>query len=143
MATKTIKVTGIGYWLRVFPDNRDMTGYNDAYRECDGAYTVAIDLDEKSARELEEAGSRRKRSPKNGTFKFDRKHKDPRFDWAGGPPKVTKPDGTEWSYEDDGPIWNGSVVEITVDLYETKFGMGSRLRALHVVEPADPPEDRE
>ena len=140
MATETIKLTGVGYWMRVFPDNRDMTGYNDAYRECDGAYTLELDLDSVSEERLLDSGSQKKRGMKSGRYKMIREHKHPRFDWAGGPPRVTDKDGEAWDFEDSGSIWNGSLVEVTVDVYDAGPGKGTRLKAVKVIELADPPE---
>lgn len=140
MATKTIKLVGVSDWNRVFFDNRDMTGYRDAYRECDGAYTLDIDLTPESEKLLKESGSTKDRGRKTGKYKFVRKHADSRYDWAGGPPKVVKSDGTVWDFENDGPIWNGSLLEVDVDVYDTRAGKGTRLRAVKVLKLAAEPE---
>jgi hypothetical protein len=48
MATRRLKLTGIGEWAKVFAANRDMLGYDGVYRECDGACTIDVILDEEN-----------------------------------------------------------------------------------------------
>ena len=39
MATRKLKLTGIAEWAKVFTENRDMLGFEEAYVSCDGACT--------------------------------------------------------------------------------------------------------
>ena len=139
MATETLTLTGTCKWARVFYGNRDMTGWQDAYRECDGAYTVDVDLDADSETRLLDAGSQKQRGRKSGAYKMVRKHLGP-YEWAGGPPKVYKADGSDWDYEGDGVIWNDSFVEIEVDIYDAGPGKGTRLKSLKVLVLAPAPD---
>ena len=36
MATRKVKLTGLGYWAKVFEDNRDLTGFEDALKDVGG-----------------------------------------------------------------------------------------------------------
>lgn len=139
MATKTLTLRGTADWVRVFPDNRDMSGYNDAYRDCNGAYTLEFDPTPESEQALAESGSQKQRGRKSGKYKLIRKHTE-KFDWAGGPPKVTDKDGRVWDFEDNGSIWNGSELELEVDVYDAGPGKGTRLRSVKVLKLAPPPE---
>jgi hypothetical protein len=58
--------------------------------------------------------------------------------YAGGAPEVLKEDNTPWVYETDGPVGNGSIVAVIVDVYDTKASKqgiyGSRLSKVKVLE---------
>ena len=47
---KEVTTTGPIEWAKIFEDTRDMTGYEGAYEECNGAYTVNQILDKVSTR---------------------------------------------------------------------------------------------
>jgi hypothetical protein len=135
MATRKIKLTGKAEWAKVFPENRDMIGFEGQNAECDGKYCIDVYLDPAEAQTLKAAGSIKKGKVDEDGFKvkFDRKHID-RFEWAGGPPVVTM-NGEPRTY-DDGPIGNGSLVEVTVSVYDTSRPSikGTRLEAVNVLE---------
>lgn len=124
MATKYVEVKTVGpvEWAKVFEGNRDLTGYENSYAECEGAYTVQQKLTKEELEKLKTAQSQKKPNQKrlmDGeiVIKFERKHKVTRRDGtivpqAGGAPKVTDVDGNTWTME-DGLIGNGSNAEIT------------------------------
>ena len=45
MGTRKVKLTGIAYWSRVFEDNRDLTGFEDALKDVGGQTCIDVDLD--------------------------------------------------------------------------------------------------
>lgn len=149
MATKQVKIKGKVRWAKVFEENRDKRGFEDAYLPYDGAYTVDVELDKDNFMILADLGSakasklKQKEVDKFGvvTLKFVRKHKD-RFDWASGAPMVRKPDGTPWSYAADGVVPNDSEAVITVDVYTTSKATGTRLVAVDVETVADYSEEK-
>jgi hypothetical protein len=57
-------------------------------------------------------------------------------EYGGGEPTVVKADGTKWDYDEDGPIGNGSTVEVTLSVYDTsrKTIVGTRLDKVKVLE---------
>jgi|VirMetMinimDraft_7_1064189.scaffolds.fasta_scaffold02847_8 hypothetical protein len=142
MATKTITLTGKASWAKVFEQNKDDKGFEGAYLAHDGACTINLELDSENFATLKDSGSAKRGSVgENGmNVKLVRKWTD--VEWAGGAPKVTKPDGTPWVYETDGPIPNGSRVEATASVYTTRYRPGTRLETVHVLEVAEF-EDRE
>ncbi len=151
MATTELKLKGKVYWARVFEDNRDMTGakdpsgnpYQPDIRDVnDGQYTLELHTDD--LEELFNAGSQTvdysKPSHIDGhtSVRFKRMHKKysregKLLDWASGPPKVSKSDGSAWSFEDDGAIGNDSEVEVTVSVYGTGRFVGTRLDSITVL----------
>jgi len=139
MATKKITLKGQAQWARVFEDNRDMQGFEGAYVEFDGAYTIDVVLDKENKQILKDSGSAKKgKFDDDGNFsvKFVRKHKD-RFDWASGAPQVTKADGTAWSFEDDGSLGNGSEIEVELSVYTTAYRPGTRLESVKVLKAVE------
>ena len=150
MATRVIKLTGKASWAKVFEENRDMKGFENAYEEHDGACTINVTLEAEEFQTLKQAGSIKKGSMTDEglSVKFVRKFKD-RFEWGSGAPKVVKADGTAWSYAEDGIIPNGSDVEVTVSVYDTSRPSikGTRLDEVKVLkvfsEEEDSPSDRE
>lgn len=117
-----VKTVGPIEWAKVFEDTRDMQGYEGAYEECQGAYTVNQILDKEQFDKLKSAGSMKKPNQKRlleGELmvKFERKHlvttKDGRvIEQAGGAPKVTDADGQPWDMDINGDIGNGSIAEV-------------------------------
>jgi hypothetical protein len=119
MATKytEVKTTGPIEWAKVFETNRDMTGYEGAYVDFEGAYTVQQILSKDEYAKLQAAGTQKKPNQKrlmDGELmiKFERKHKITSRDGkvipqAGGAPKVMNADGTAWDKEVNGLIGNG------------------------------------
>lgn len=125
MATKytEVKTTGSIEWAKIFETNRDMTGYEGAYVDFEGAYTVQQILSKDEYTKLQAAGTQKKPNQKrlmDGELmlKFERKHKITSRDGkvipqAGGAPKVMNADGTAWDKEVNGLIGNGSTAEVT------------------------------
>lgn len=156
MGTTRIKLQGKAKWAKVFEENRDMVGYEDAYRSCEGAYTIQVELDKENFEKLLATGAakavnvvNKAKSLKvdiNALFpveiKFQRKHKD-KFEWASGAPKVMKADGTEWSFADDGLIGNDSLVEVDVSVYTTSKATGTRLESVTVLDLVEYDEFKE
>ena len=128
--TTTLKLEGKANWARVFEDNRDMKGFEGAYEECEGAYTLELVLDAENFGKLKASGSMKKGSVDTDGIKvkFVRKHKGP-FPEVSGPPKVVKADNSVWDFEKDGAIGNGSDVEISLSVYPVMKGkrFGTRL----------------
>jgi hypothetical protein len=143
MGTKTIVIEGTLMWAKVFEQNRDMKGFEDAFVPFEGAYTLDVVLDKENFEKLAELGAakaskiKQKEVEKFGevTLKFTRKHKD-RFEWSSGAPRVFKEDGSEWDLEVDGVIPNNSKGRVTVDVYTTSKATGTRLVAVSVTERA-------
>jgi len=138
MATRKVKLTGTAEWAKVFEQNRDLTGYEGAYEAHDGACTIDLLMDEANVAALK--ASRSIKQPKdvgNGLFKakFIRKFNTGR-DWDSGAPVVTHADGTPWDFDSDGPIGNGSSVEVMLSVYDTSYKnrAGTRLDSIKVIE---------
>jgi hypothetical protein len=135
MAFKSVTTTGPIEWARIFEDNRDLKGYQDAYVECEGAYTLSQILSKEEFQKLQQAGTQKKPVQKrlmDGelVIKFERKHKVTTKDGttilkAGGPPKVLDAEGKPWT-ADHGAIGNGSVAEVT-NLISTFKGQDGKM----------------
>ena len=144
MGTTQMVISGKASWAKVFEENRDKRGFEDAFVPFDGAYTIDVTMDKGMFDALATTGAakaskiKQKEVDKFGevTLKFTRKHKD-RFDWSSGAPLVYKPDGTAWSYLTDGVIPNGSEVEVLIDVYTTSKATGTRLVKVYVKTVAD------
>ena len=156
MATRKVKLEGIAEWARVFEENREMTGYKPtpeavgAYEECNGACKIDVIMNDVNYKKLKAS-----KSMKTGTddaldrgkkVTFVRKFETGR-DWDSGVPIVLKEDNTRWDYESDGPIGKGSIVEVTLAVYDIKkYGnTGTRLERVKVIEhkPYDPDGDED
>jgi hypothetical protein len=147
MGTRKVKLTGRGYWAKVFEDNRDLTGYEDALKDSGGQCTIDVDLDSTQLEKLQRSKSMLKGKPTEEVgitrVRFKRKWTD--F-IGGGAPVVVKADGTTWDYDDDGTIGNGSLVEVVLSVYDTsrKAIVGTRLDKVKVVEHVEyNPDDEE
>ena len=138
MATRRLKLTGIAEWAKVFTQNRDMLGFEEAYVSCDGACTIDLIMDDKNMALLKASKSmkRGKEDPEGrGTMvRLVRKY-NTGYAWADGPPQVVKADNSEWDYDVDGTIGNGSTVEVIVSVYHTKKKsiVGTRLDKVKVL----------
>lgn len=137
MATRKVKLTGTAEWAKVFEQNRDLKGYEGAYEAHDGACTIDLLMDEANVAALK--ASRSIKNPKdmgNGIYKakFVRKFNTGR-DWDSGAPIVTNADGDDWSFDTDGPIGNGSTVEVMLSVYDTSYKNrpGTRLDSVRVI----------
>lgn len=139
MATRKVILTGIGEWAKVFEENRDLEGFEGAYKECDGACTIDMILDDANMKLLSTSKSMKKGSPDadgRGTrVRFHRKFNTGR-DWDSGAPTVVKADGSKWDYTEDGVIGNGSTIQVTLSVYDTsrKAIVGTRLDRVKVLE---------
>lgn len=147
MATRNIKLTGTAQWARVFEENRDLKGYNDAYVSTDGACTINVVLSDTEFAKLKAAGSMKRgsKTPDGDTqVKLERKYKT-QFEWASGAPKVVGPDDEVWTYSDNGIIPNDSIVEVDVSVYDTKYAgvTGTRLDAVKIMSVAELPDRSE
>ena len=133
---KRYEVEGTLEWVRVFEDNRDMEGFQGAYEDCDGAYTLDAILDKENTTLFKASGTAKKgRETEDGEFavKFVRKHIGP-FKKVGGPPVVVWDDGTPYDFDDEGTIGNGSTGRILFEVYPTKAGInGTRLVKLTII----------
>ena len=138
MATRRLKLTGIAEWAKVFTQNRDMLGFEEAYVSCDGACTLDLIMDDKNMALLKASKSmkRGKEDPEGrGTMvRLVRKY-NTGYAWADGPPQVVKADDSEWDYGTEGGIGNGSLVEVIVSVYDTKMKsiVGTRLDKVKVL----------
>ena len=139
MATRKVKLTGIAEWAKVFPQNRDMEGFDGASRECNGACTIDLILDDDNLATLKASRSMKRGVPDQmgrGTkVKLVRKF-DTGRDWDSGAPIVKKSAGSDWDYSIDGTIGNGSTVEVVLSVYDTKMKsiVGTRLDAVTVLD---------
>lgn len=139
MATKDVTIKGKAMWARVFEQNRDMKGYNEAAVPYEGFYKIDVMLDKENKAIYKASGTAGKgKFDDDGNFiaSLKRKHKD-RFEWASGAPKVTKADGSAWDFEADGPIPNGSEVEVKFTVYTTTLSPGTRLESVKVLALAE------
>ncbi len=68
MATRKVKLEGIGEWCKVFEQNREMTGYKPtpqavgAYEECNGACKIDVIMNDVNFKKLKDC-----KSMKSGT----------------------------------------------------------------------------
>ena len=139
MATRKVKLTGIAEWAKVFTQNRDMEGFDGVYKDHNGACTIDLIMDEDNLTALKASRSMKKGSPDpqgRGTkVKFIRKF-DTGRDWDSGAPVVKKSDNSDWDFSSDGPIGNGSTVEVELSVYDTSRPniVGTRLDKVTVLD---------
>lgn len=132
MASKTIYVTGLAMYPKLFERNRDRAKFHE---ETDGITCVDMILEQDQLEMLKEEGCRlRPKVTEDGIMvRFRRPwvHKAG-IEAFGGPPQVVDIDGADW---DDGvSIGNGSKVEVALDVYDTSMGKGTRLSGVKVLE---------
>lgn len=139
MPTTFHKWRGKAAWAQIFENNWD--------REY-GNSSIHVALDDESLEDFKQSGCqvRPVKKPAVGTdneVRFRRSYENEQFPERGGVPKVTLEDGTPY----EGPIGNGSTVEVTVVLYDTRRGKGHRLEEVKVLELVeynpDQPEKKE
>lgn len=136
MAYKEVTTKGPIEWAKIFEDNREMSGYEGAYEECEGAYTLVQILSKEEFEKLKKAGTQKKPIQKrlmDGeiAIKFERKHlvktkEGKEVPQAGGAPKVVGPNGKAWNLDEDGLIGNGTVAEVT-NLISTFKGQDGKM----------------
>lgn len=136
MATRKVKLTGLIYWAKVFSENRDLTGFENALVDIGGQTSVDVEMDSENMAKLSKARSMKKGSPSQDNegltrVKFTRKWTE---NYGGGAPTVTKEDGQLWDYDMDGTIGNGSEGEVILSVYDTsrKGIVGTRLDKIKV-----------
>lgn len=137
--SKNVKLRGTFKWAKVFEENRDMEGFDGAYKDCDGAYTIDVGLSAEEYQKLKEAGSQKEAREKDGLFwvKFTRKHTHPKIPDLGGPPGVFTGQGEAWDYDVDGIIPNDSSGTVLVNVYKAGRVTGTRLQKIQVLEKAE------
>lgn len=153
-------VTGIGLFPKVFEEVREMNEWNDSTNafdapcKKDGSYQIAVDLTQDEFTKLRKVGSMQCKYSQitdEGLerVKFKRFHKDYDSkgkikDWISGAPKVFKEDGSVWSFEDDGPIFNNAKVEVVLDIVDFPSIKGiTRIESVKVLEQGPEPVERE
>lgn len=138
MATRKVVLTGKGYWMRVFEQNRDLTGYEDSLKDIGGQTVMDIDLEPAEFDKLKKAKSMSegKPSPEDSGLTRVRLKRKWQEEFGGGAPEVLKGDGTKWDYDVDGAIGNGSKVAVILNVYDTKRKgiVGQRLEKIKVLE---------
>jgi len=116
---KSVTTEGPVSWAKLREHDRDEHGYNGAYEECDGAYTIDQELSKEEFAKLSEAGSLKRPKGKylmDGKIVvgFARKHKvmfrGEVLEAASGPPVLLDADGQPWNGD---AIGNGSVCAVT------------------------------
>lgn len=144
MSTNTIEIWGTLEWAQLFEFNRDRGQFD---QDTDGATKVTVIVDKEQQAKIKESGCRKKpitRYLEEGTlaYNFKRPWSIPGKEWASGAPDVRGPSGNKWDPEVDGLIGNGSKGIVFVDVYQTRDGYGSRLKAVQIVEhvPYERPE---
>lgn len=137
-------------WAKVFEETRDMTGYKKnarskgSFEDCNGAYTVQVELTEEAVQQLEEAGSAKEYRDGKGNIKdeakFVKKHEVYNKDgevipFLSGPPEVARADGTPWDIHEDGLIGNGTTAVVRIEVYDMGDGETStKLAGIQVVD---------
>lgn len=135
--TNIVFIEGKVMYARVFENNRDMEGYEGAYREFDGMYELLLGVPTNGDDYKEIMSWNRLYEPKHfgdpgfdeergaveglSYFRFKRRHKHVIAsgkeipEW-GGPPKVVAADGTT-PWGTDVLIGNGSDVTVKLNVY--------------------------
>lgn len=106
-------------WAKFRTDNMD-TKYGEKF-------SVVMLLDRKAEKALLDAGYRGKiKDTEEGLVTtFSRKNED---EYGGGPPRVYTPDDTEYT----GNIGNGSNLSILLEIYDSRFGKGCRMKEVRI-----------
>lgn len=136
MAFKDVTTRGPIEWAKITEETRDMSGYEDEYAECEGAYTLNQRLTKEEFEKLKQAGSQKKPMQKRLlegelVLKFIRKHKVTNKEGnvvakAGGAPIILNADGSKYDEEKDGKIGNGTVADVT-NLISTFKGQDGKI----------------
>jgi len=120
-----VYLTGTAMYAKVFEDNRDETGFEDAFVPYNGCCTIDVILDDVELEKLKAAGSKKEgRETEDGKtiVKFSRKFEVRRKDTGeiiedlSGPPQVVDSEGNDWEHSEENPkyIGNGSNVTVAV-----------------------------
>lgn len=120
--TQLVEVTGPCKWARLYKSNMD-TKFGERF-------AVSLYPDKKSIQMLKESGFRGKeRNDEDGLFfKFSRDNIS-QIEGKGGPPEVLYK-GKPF----DKLIGNGSVLKLLLEIYPSKYGVGSRIKTVDVIE---------
>lgn len=152
--TKYLTLSGKAFWARIFPENRDLYGFENQLEESGGQYVLQVALDEDSLANFATTGSLALNYPKTVeddegkeyvSYKFARHHRKYNragdlLEWASGAPKVYEADGTTpWDIENNGYLGNGSKVTIKICCYKAGPVVGTRLDEIIVDELVAPP----
>ena len=132
MASKVHSVIGTASYPKLFEFNRDKA---DFYADVDGCYTIDVFLEQDEMNKLSATKSRLKPkiSEEGISVKFRRPHMPKNgIEALGGAPKVVDADDNIWDTEK--LIGNGSTVEVFFSVYDSKFGTGTRLEGVRVLE---------
>ena len=149
--SEVYKFKGTASWAKVFEENRDMMSYNEDSGAYDlphpgnGRYSIELKMSTEDYRILKMTGSVAAKNSKidmedaSDLVKLGRDHERRSFrgdimDWISGPPVVVDKDGNDWDLETMGMIGNGSEVEVTIDLYKTKFSPRTTLMKVKVLD---------
>lgn len=127
MATKFHKFTGVGEWFKIFiPDD-----YNGVKR-----YTLNFYPDDKKA--IKDSGIQLRYDRATNSYIRPRRELEKRINdkmVEFGRPEIVDKDDTPWDTAEMGYIGNGSRVELTIAVYDTKgFGKGHRLEKVKILE---------
>ena len=140
---------GTASWAKVFEHNRDMQGFKGANIQCDGKYTIDLEVNDETKDRIKSTGTMKQGRRENpNIFRFDRKHKHS-VEAFGGAPEVFNEAGAPWDIEVDGAfIGNGSEVKLVVDITKDKNDPSivyTRLEAVYVLslKEFEPKEDDE
>lgn len=153
MASTYLNLKGLGFWVRVFPENRDVEGYDGELKSTGGQYVLQFAPDADSMQALVKSGSQSPDYAKthvddegnsHETVKLKRQHekysrKGELLEWASGAPDVYTNDGRHWDVEEDGFIGNGSELECRVCVYTAGKTVGTRLESVKVLTLVEPP----
>ena len=119
-----------------FQPNPQAVGADEEYT---GACKIDVIMNDVNYKELKAKGSQKEGKDddlgRGKKVTFIRKFETGR-DWDSGAPIVLKEDNTRWDYAVDGPIGNGSIVEVTLAVFDIKkYGnKGTRLDKVKVLE---------
>jgi len=126
MATKFYKFTGIGEWFKIFvPDD-----YNGVKR-----YTLNFYPDDRQA--IIDSGLQLRYDRKTNSFirpkrDVEKRIKDEIVQF--GPPEIVNFANEKWESREMGLIGNGTKVELTIAIFDTKMGKGHRLEKVRVLD---------
>ena len=149
METETIVLTGEARYANVFMDNRDRVGYEGAYEDCNGAFTIELILDDNEAQKI--MNSKSKVQPKDEedgrvSFKFKRKNEirsrktGEIVDFLSGPPVIVDENKEDWGHDPEtNPryIGNGSKISVAIEVTPDQKRPSivyTRLAAIQVLE---------
>lgn len=149
--SKFIELEGIAFYPKVFEHNRDMKGFEGAYEECNGAYTIEVVLNDVEYQKLQESGSKTegKEHEEGRSVKFKRKHEVRNrktgeiIEALSGAPQVVDADGNDWISTEDEPrlIGNHSRVIVAVSVEQDKKKKSivyTRLEGVKVLDLVEP-----